>query len=135
MKFVVFRFVTVGAIGFTIQIAALAALTSLAQWSWLTATLVAVELAVVHNFLWHERWTWADRRLGGWSSVARFARFSASTGLISLAGNVVLMWILADRMGLPPVLANAMAVGVMSVANFMAADRLVFYPPPLKRQA
>ena len=44
-------FVAVGALGFLVQLSALAALMSLAHWSWLPATLVSVELAVVHNFL------------------------------------------------------------------------------------
>ena len=55
------RFSAVGLVGFLVQIAALAALTTLAHWTWLPATLLSVELAVIHNFFWHERWTWIDR--------------------------------------------------------------------------
>jgi putative flippase GtrA len=54
-------FITVGAIGFVVQISTLAALTSLAHWNWLPATALSVELAVLHNFLWHERWTWTGQ--------------------------------------------------------------------------
>jgi putative flippase GtrA len=53
-------FVIVGALGFVVQIAALAALLA-AGCPYLIATAAAVEVAVLHNFAWHERWTWADR--------------------------------------------------------------------------
>jgi len=50
-------FTAVGVLGFVVQLGALHALTAYAGWPWLAATLVSVELAVLHNFLWHERWT------------------------------------------------------------------------------
>jgi putative flippase GtrA len=123
------RFLTVGLFGFLVQIAALAALTSLADWTWLPATLVSVELAVIHNFLWHERWTWIDRTPGRSASSAWFARllrFHVSNGLISIAGNAALMSWLVGVLAMPAVPANALAVGAMSVLNFVMADRWVF---------
>jgi len=125
------RFLAVGALGFAIQISALGALSSLAHWPWLPATIVAVELAVVHNFLWHERWTWADRRLTSLASFARFVRFNVSNGLTSIVGNVALMAIFVKALGMPAVLANVLAVGIMSATNFLVADRWVFQAPPL----
>jgi hypothetical protein len=29
-----------------------------------TSLMLAVETALLHNFVWHERWTWADRKRG-----------------------------------------------------------------------
>ena len=91
-------FVAVGALGFLVQIAALHLLTTSAGWPWLPATLVAVELAVLHNFLWHERWTWIDRtiavrgpRSAAGLRVERLVRFHVANGLISIAGNALLM--------------------------------------------
>jgi putative flippase GtrA len=122
-------FITVGLLGFLVQIAALTALTSLAHWTWLPATLVSVELAVIHNFLWHERWTWIDRTVAPPASsalVARLLRFHVANGLISLAGNAALMSWLVGVLAMPAVPANALAVGMMSVLNFVMADRWVF---------
>jgi hypothetical protein len=78
------RFIAIGFLGFLLQLTALALLTSGARWTWLPATLVSVELAVVHNFLWHARWTWRDRpgALG-----ASFVRFQLANGVASIAGN------------------------------------------------
>ena len=127
------KFVTVGCLGFVLQLLTLWALTSLAAWPWLPATAAAVEVAVLHNFVWHERWTWADRRFGGFAgpqTFARLVRFNLATGLISIVGNLVLMDVLVEALGLPPLLGNVIAVGLLSVVNFIVSDRWVFTLPP-----
>jgi putative flippase GtrA len=126
-------FVTVGLLGFGLQITALAALTSLARWHWLPATLAAVELAIVHNFLWHERWTWSDRAPRG-AMLSRFLRFTAANGVTSLAGNAALMALLAGLAGFPPVAANGLAVATIAAVNFALADRWVFAVRPDNRR-
>jgi len=55
-----FRFSLVGAIGIAVQLGMLAALVAM-KMNYLLATGLAVEAAVLHNFLWHQRYTWADR--------------------------------------------------------------------------
>ena len=67
------RFAWVGVGGFVVQAASLYAL-SAAGLSYPAATAIAVEAAILHNFLWHERWSWADRLEGG--RLLRFARFN-----------------------------------------------------------
>jgi putative flippase GtrA len=49
------RFYTVGAAGVVVQLAALALLKSGFGLGVLPATAIAVEMAVLHNFFWHER--------------------------------------------------------------------------------
>ncbi|PYR22955.1 MAG: hypothetical protein DMF98_19375 [Acidobacteria bacterium] len=131
------RFITVGALGFVVQIAAFAILTTVGRWPWLPATIVAVELAVVHNFLWHDRWTWRDRSGARHPSspaghrcvesrTTRFVRFNMTTGLTSIAGNAVLMAVSVGVMRLPGAAANVLAVVTMSVVNFVVSDRWVF---------
>ena len=117
------RFLTIGLLGFLLQVGALAALTSHLDWGWLPSTIVAVELAVVHNFIWHARWTWRDRR-GNWP--ARFVRFQLANGAASISGNALLMALFVGLAGLPAVPANILSVAAMSVANFLTADRWVF---------
>jgi putative flippase GtrA len=117
-------FLVVGWLGFALQISVLAILISCARWPWLPATVVAVELAVIHNFLWHERVTWRDRNSE--SGLARFVRFNVATGLTSIGGNLLLMAIYVGLLGIPPVAANLLAVMTMSVVNFVVADRWVF---------
>jgi len=55
------KFNLVGAVGIVVQFAALFFLKSVMHCNYLAATALAVEAAVVHNFAWHERYTWAER--------------------------------------------------------------------------
>jgi len=61
------KFNAVGLMGICVQLAILALLRSGLGWNYLLSTALAVEITVIHNFLWHERFTWADRLriLGG----------------------------------------------------------------------
>ena len=122
----------VGALGIVVQFMVLTILTGWAELHYLIATAVAVETAVLHNFIWHEQWTWADRirqNKMGWGS--RLLRFQLANGALSLGGNMVLMWLFAGAWSLPYPVANAAAIAACSVLNFFASDRLVYREPGL----
>jgi putative flippase GtrA len=119
----------VGLLGFVVQLACVAILVR-AGVHYLVATAAAVETAVLHNFLWHERWTWRDRRSEGpVACLTRLTRFHVLNGGISLVGNLVLTALFVRAFGMHPLLANASAVAACSLLNFLASDRLVFSRP------
>ena len=119
------RFNGVGAIGFALQLALLALLLRVGL-HYLAATAFAVELTILHNFAWHERWTWRDRPSDPEGRWGRLWRFHAANGLISLAGNLLLMRLFVGLLGLPPISANLLSVLLCSLVNFSASDRFVF---------
>jgi putative flippase GtrA len=120
------RFNAVGGIGIGVQLLALAALKSLLGLHYLTATALAVEAAIIHNFLWHERWTWRDRPVGAWESARRLLRFNLTTGGLSLLSNLVLMRVLVGNFGLHYLVANLLAIAATSIANFAVSEWFVF---------
>jgi len=121
------KFNFVGGIGIFVQLAALALLRSAAHFDYLLATGLAVETAVIHNFLWHERFTWRDRPSAhAMESLKRFIKFNATNGAVSIVGNLLIMRALAGGLGVNYVVANLVAVGVCSLANFLLSDRVVF---------
>jgi putative flippase GtrA len=121
------KFNTVGLIGIGVQLVVLTILKTGLGLNYLIATVIAVESAVLHNFAWHERWTWSDRtRSNAGGLVGRLIRFHLANGLISIAGNLLLMWLFVSRLHLHYFLANMMAIATCSVLNFLASDRLVF---------
>ena len=123
------RFYAVGAAGVVVQLAALTFLKSGLHLDYLPATALAVEAAILHNFFWHERWTWADRtRSMAAGRASRLIRFHLTTGVLSILGNLVFMEALVGRLHVPYLLANAIAIALCSVLNYVAADRLVFRP-------
>lgn len=121
-------FVAVASGGFMLQVAIVAMLTRLLHAPAEFATGVGVELAVIHNFLWHERWTWGDRSSAMTSRLRRFSSYQLATGLTSLAGNIVLVSTAVRAFGIDAAAANVVAVAIMSAANYLIADRWVFRP-------
>jgi len=122
----VLKFSFVGGLGVAVQLGVLAALTAI-KINYLLATALAVEAAVLHNFVWHQRFTWADRaRTGMRGSLASLLRFHLSNGLISVVGNLLLMRLLVGEFTLPVLRANIATIAVCFVANFLASDRWVF---------
>jgi putative flippase GtrA len=121
------KFNAVGGIGIVVQLAALAVFRSVLHLDYLLATALAVETAVIHNFLWHERFTWADRPAERFvHSLARLAKFNISNGLVSLVGNLLIMRALVGQLNMNHVVANLTAVVTCSIANFLLSDRFVF---------
>lgn len=122
------KFNVVGVLGFALQSAALFVLTHTAlRINYLAATAVAVELAVLHNFIWHQRWTWSDRPSATKKeTLHRLVSFNITNGLVSITGNLIFMSVLVGRFGLPVVGANVITVVVCSLLSFVLADRIAF---------
>jgi len=124
-RFLKFNFV--GGIGFVVQLTALSLLRSGFHFDYLLATVLAVETAVIHNFLWHERFTWRDRPSAHRTqSLTRFLKFNGSNGAVSIVGNLLIMRVLVGAAGMNYVAANLVAIAVCALVNFLFSDRLVF---------
>jgi len=162
------KFNFVGGIGIAVQFAALILLRSVLHLNYLVATAIAVEAALVHNFVWHEQFTWADRlqtrsRTSGAGtrnlpgtffaalkryatqnpfvlaaeyvpagrslrhpSVVRFLRFNLSNGAVSILGNLALMRVMVGLGHVNYLAANAIAIALCSLANFLLSNEWVF---------
>lgn len=120
------KFNLVGGVGIAVQLLMLWLLTACGM-GYMLATALAVESAVLHNFIWHERFTWRDRRNGRLlQSAARLLRFNLSTGTVSIVGNLLLMRLLVGRAHARLMLANMIAIAACSVLNFIVSDKWVF---------
>jgi len=127
-------FAAIGAMGFAVQLAAFVALVHGADLHYAPASALAVEMAVLHNFLWHERWTWADRPVASLAArLARLGGFHLSNGIVSIGGTLLFTVVLVEGAGLPPIAANAAALGATGVLNFVVSDRFVFPSRPSAR--
>jgi dolichol-phosphate mannosyltransferase len=119
------KFALVGAVGIVVQLVALEALTAIGV-SYLWATGLAVEAAVLNNFIWHRKFTWGDR-CG--SDLTRLLRFHLSNGTISIFGSLLLMRWFVGQFGMGVLIANLLTIAACSVGNFLASDRWVFQLP------
>jgi putative flippase GtrA len=124
-RWIVFN--SVGAIGILVQLSVLTLLISKLKVNYLPATGMAVETAVLHNFFWHENWTWADRAKGSQGGFwRRIFYFHLTNGVLSLIGNIILMRLFIQILNWNYIQANAAAIAACSIFNFLAGDLFVY---------
>jgi putative flippase GtrA len=132
------KFNLVGAIGIVVQLAVLGILNGALKLDYLPATALAVEAAVLHNFLWHERFTWAERAcVTRRQALLRLVRFNFTTGAVSILGNLLLMRLLVGLAHLPSLAANLASIAGCSLLNFLVSEYIVFRAGgrPVRRSA
>jgi putative flippase GtrA len=130
------KFNAVGAMGIVVQLLALALWLRVLGVHYMWASVLAVETAVLHNFCWHWRWTWADRRRAGLGPMAAtLFRFNLSNGMISLFGTVLCTGILTGIFKMNPLLANVLSLGPCCITNYLVSDRLIFMSMDLGESA
>lgn len=130
------RFNAVGIIGVGVQLAILQTLLTTTAMNYRWATLLAVEITILHNFVWHLRFTWRERRSRDAKVVLRrLLGFHLTNGVVSLAGSWTLMELLVGRAGFPVLAANMVSIVACSLLNFLLAEVLVFREERLRRRS
>lgn len=108
-----------------VQIAALALINCQTRGHYLVATAAAIELALLHNFVWHIHYTWRDRRDNS-PLLTQLVRFHLANGMVSMVGNLALMPILVQTAHIPVVVSNGIAILCCSIVNFCLGDNWAF---------
>jgi len=119
------KFNLVGAMGMGLQLALLALFNRWTAGHYLYASAAAIELTLLHNFVWHLHYTWRDRRVSD-TRLRQFVRFHLANGLVSMLGNLTLMRLLVHEARLPLLVSNVIAIICCSVANFCLGNKWAF---------
>jgi putative flippase GtrA len=118
------RYLAVATLGAGVQAIVVAAAAA-AGMPPVTATLLGIEAAILHNFAWHDRWTWQDRPRRE-PRALRLARYNGAMATTSLALGGAVSWVVFEWAGGGLVIANVAAVAAGAIANYYASDRLIF---------
>jgi dolichol-phosphate mannosyltransferase len=89
-------------------------------WGLTRSKLLAAQAAILNNFVWNDLWTFGDVAKMQRHPLARVLRF-AKFQIICLAGlllNVILLNLLFNLGHINRYLANALAIGVVTIWNF-----------------
>ena len=123
------KFNAVGAIGATVQFIVLVALVRIVGFHYLWATAFSVEAAIIHNFCWHWRWTWADRACGRDRALPVLMRFNLTNGLISLSGNLLCASVITGIGHFDPAVVSngAMRLSCCRAADLKAIDAFIVW--------
>jgi dolichol-phosphate mannosyltransferase len=112
------RFLLVGGSGVVVNSCALAALHQGVGVPLLIASPLAVELSIIHNFVWNDRWTFRHRARSR-TQMQRFARFN----LVSLIGLLIttgITLLLVEQLGIQYLISNLCGVALATLCNFSA---------------
>jgi len=119
------KFNLVGAMGMVVQLVSLALLDRWTGGHYLCATAAAIELALLHNFVWHLLYTWRDRHDNS-AILSQMVRFHLSNGLVSMLGNLALMPLLVHEARVPLSVSNSIAILCCSLVNFCLGNNWAF---------
>src|ERR1700730_17867026 len=119
------KFNLVGAMGMGVQLTALALFNRWTAGHYLYASAAAIEITLLHNFMWHLHYTWRDRRDGA-TRLPQLVRFHLSNGLGSMLGNLALMRLLGHEAPLPLLASNVIAILCCSMVNFSLGNNWAF---------
>ncbi len=122
------KFGLVGGSGVIVNEGLLYACTALAGMDYRMASPIAIECAIVNNFLWNYLWTWGDRKTGSRRSMAyTLFKFNVSSIVTALIVNYGLLVLLTEvvhvNYHIPNVpnyyVSNLIAIGFGTVINFI----------------
>src|SRR5262245_37252780 len=119
------KFLVVGGLGTLVNTGALIILYHQLHVALVMASAVATELAIGHNFLWNNYWTFGRSGL----SLSRFAKFNVS----SLGGQsitIITLWALVRSAEMNYIAANLVGIGLAVAWNFTISIRWTWAPAP-----
>jgi putative flippase GtrA len=121
------KFGIVGGSGVVVNVGLLYAFTAYAKIDYRIASIIAIECAVINNFLWNYFWTWKDRQAGSKRSFAYMLfKFHLSSGLTALIVNWGLLVLLTETLHFYYHISNLIGIGCGAVVNFVLGHYWVF---------
>lgn len=125
-----FKFGIVGGSGVLVNAGLLYLFTERLGLQYRVSSIIAIECAIVNNFAWNFRWTWADRRADAATPATRqFLKFNLGSGLVALAVNWGLLVFLTEKAGLHYQASNLIGILCGVAANFLLTHLWTFAAP------
>jgi putative flippase GtrA len=113
----------VGALGTLLNLLLMSIMVEVFATGFLTASVLAIEISIIHNFLFNNFWTFAEKRCTRYL-IKRFLHFNlASCGSLTINVAVTAFLIRIDTWYL---LAQAIGIATAFISNYLISTRLVF---------
>jgi dolichol-phosphate mannosyltransferase len=114
------RFAAVGLSGLVVDMGALYLLFDVLGMGLTRSAILAAELAIINNFVWNDRWTFADlsqKQRSKRMTIKRFLKFNVIC-VMGLILKVLLLNFFFNGLHLSPYVANFLAIAVVTFWNF-----------------
>ena len=112
------KFLVVGSTGVVVNSAALYAFYQQLRLPLITASTLAVTLAIANNFVLNDRWTFRGQYHSAW--VRRFVQFVLGS-LGGLALTTLTLWLLVTFLDVQYVIANAVGIAIGTASNLITS--------------
>jgi dolichol-phosphate mannosyltransferase len=123
------KFGTVGGSGVIVNSGILYALTELLSIDYRISSLVAIEFAIINNFLWNYHWTFSERKAArkrGFFSM--MLKFNISSGFTAFVINWGTLFLLTEHVHIYYQISNLIGIGLGTVVNFCLSHFWAFTP-------
>ncbi|MDD5675113.1 MAG: GtrA family protein [Chitinivibrionales bacterium] len=121
------KFAAVGGSGVVVNAGIFYVLTKRTTIDYRLLSPIAIECAIINNFLWNHLWTWADKKTARKRHVvARLLKFNLSSGLTALVVNWGILILLTEVFGQNKYVANLIGIALGTVINFFVSHFWTF---------
>ncbi len=84
------------------------------------SSIVAIECAIINNFIFNSIWTWKDRYVATFRTyLSRLFKFNISSGLTSFIFNWTVLVVLTEFIQMNYLYANLIGIALASIVNFI----------------
>jgi dolichol-phosphate mannosyltransferase len=86
----------------------------------LFASFLAIQIAILNNFIWNDKWTWREKRKPGIKNFfKRLGKFAITSNLTSASGNLLGIWFFLNILKWHYLFANFLAISLGVILNFL----------------
>jgi dolichol-phosphate mannosyltransferase len=120
------KFGLVGSWGFVVNMSILWFLTEMAGLYYLFSSLVAIEIALINNYVLNDLWTWHDRGKAGRREYFKRMLQYHITASAAMLTNISLLWMLTEVAGIYYLASNVFGILCGAALNYFVNDRWTF---------
>ena len=120
------KFMTVAWLGMAVNMACLFLFKGVLHIPLIPASLLAIEIAIIHNFMGLRHWAWRDRSNGNHSFFRQLLLYNVFTGAVDIVANVSVLWSLSTFFQVHYLLANALGMIAGPFIKFWVNEKVIF---------
>jgi len=123
----IIKFGIVGGLGVLINVGLLHVFTVYLRCDYKIGSILAIECALINNFIWNFFWTWNDRKSSSSNGIFfMFLRFHVSSGFTALIVNWGLLVLLTETVHMHYQISNLIGITFGAFINFILGHFWVF---------
>jgi putative flippase GtrA len=120
------KFMAVAWLGMVVNTACLFLFKGVLRIPIIPAGLMAIEIAILHNFVWLRHWAWRGRTNGNHSFFSQLLLYNLCTGAVDVVANLSILWCLSTFFHVHYLLANLLGMIAGPFIKFWVNEKIVF---------